>query len=145
MAAADVFAFPSTKEGFGLAAMEALAAGVPVVVRDLPVLREVFGDAVRYASDAGPWRTSWPRRWPTGERAAPATAGAATVTGPSAGWRDVPSPAGTAGTTSPAPTSPSTRDVLAGNDPDEAGTIAGARTCRRRTRRRGGTARPPYW
>ena len=43
VAGAAVFAFPSTKEGFGLAAMEALAAGVPVVVRDLPVLREVFG------------------------------------------------------------------------------------------------------
>jgi glycosyltransferase-like protein len=52
VAAADVFAFPSTKEGFGLAAMEALAAGIPVVVRDLPVLREVFGGAVRYGSDA---------------------------------------------------------------------------------------------
>jgi glycosyltransferase-like protein len=51
VAAADVFAFPSTKEGFGLAAMEALAAGVPVVARDLPVLREVFGPAVSYASD----------------------------------------------------------------------------------------------
>jgi glycosyltransferase involved in cell wall biosynthesis len=51
VAAADAFAFPSTKEGFGLAAMEALAAGVPVVARDLPVLREVFGPTVRYASD----------------------------------------------------------------------------------------------
>lgn len=51
VAAADAFAFPSTKEGFGLAAMEALAAGVPTVVRDLPVLREVFGGAVRYGSD----------------------------------------------------------------------------------------------
>jgi len=49
MAGADVFAFPSTKEGFGLAAMEALAAGVPVVLRDLPVLREVFGGAARFA------------------------------------------------------------------------------------------------
>lgn len=53
VAAAEVFAFPSTKEGFGLAAMEALAAGVPVVARDLPVLREVFGDAVDYAGTAG--------------------------------------------------------------------------------------------
>lgn len=51
VAAASVFAFPSTKEGFGLAAMEALAAGVPLVVRDLPVLREVFGAAARFAAD----------------------------------------------------------------------------------------------
>ncbi|WP_250009176.1 MSMEG_0565 family glycosyltransferase [Actinoplanes sp. M2I2] len=51
MAGAAAFAFPSTKEGFGLAAMEALAAGVPVVVRDLPVLREVFGAAVGYGTD----------------------------------------------------------------------------------------------
>ncbi len=46
---AEALAFVSTKEGFGLAAMEALAAGVPVVARDLPVLREVFGSAVAYA------------------------------------------------------------------------------------------------
>lgn len=52
MAQSRVFAFPSRKEGFGLAAMEALATGVPVVVRDLPVLREVFGETVDYAADA---------------------------------------------------------------------------------------------
>ena len=50
VAASAAFAFPSTKEGFGLAAMEALAAGRPVVTRDLPVLREVFGETVEYAS-----------------------------------------------------------------------------------------------
>ncbi|HTJ69930.1 MAG TPA: MSMEG_0565 family glycosyltransferase [Actinospica sp.] len=50
VAAADAFAFPSVKEGFGLAAMEALAANVPLVVRDLPVLREVFGPAARFAT-----------------------------------------------------------------------------------------------
>jgi glycosyltransferase-like protein len=48
VAAADAFAFPSVKEGFGLAAMEALAAGVPLVVRDLPVLREVFAAAASF-------------------------------------------------------------------------------------------------
>jgi glycosyltransferase-like protein len=52
VAAAAVFAFPSTVEGFGLAAMEALAASVPLVTRDLPVLREVFGDAALFG--AGP-------------------------------------------------------------------------------------------
>ncbi|SNT49564.1 MSMEG_0565 family glycosyltransferase [Rhodococcoides kyotonense] len=52
VAQAAVLPFFSTKEGFGLAAMEALAAGIPVVARDLPVLREVFGDAVTYAHDS---------------------------------------------------------------------------------------------
>ncbi|MEQ3554287.1 MSMEG_0565 family glycosyltransferase [Pseudonocardia nematodicida] len=51
VAGAAAFAFPSVKEGFGLAAMEALAAGVPLVTRDLPVLREVFGPAARFAAD----------------------------------------------------------------------------------------------
>ena len=39
-AAADVLAFPSTKEGWGLAVLEAMSAGLPVVVSDLPVFRE---------------------------------------------------------------------------------------------------------
>lgn len=48
VAACDVFALMSTKEGFGMAAMEALAARRPVVLSDLPVFGEVFGDAVVY-------------------------------------------------------------------------------------------------
>jgi glycosyltransferase-like protein len=39
-AAADVFAFPSVKEGWGLAILEAMSADLPVVASDLPVFRE---------------------------------------------------------------------------------------------------------
>jgi L-malate glycosyltransferase len=42
LAALDVFVFPSQAETFGLAAVEAASAGVPVVAHDLPVLREVL-------------------------------------------------------------------------------------------------------
>ena len=47
---ARVFAFLSEYEGFGMTPLEALAAGVPAVVGDSEVAREVCGDAARYVS-----------------------------------------------------------------------------------------------
>jgi glycosyltransferase involved in cell wall biosynthesis len=47
-AGAKVFVFPSFAEGFGLPPLEAMASGVPVVCSDIPVFREVYGDAVCY-------------------------------------------------------------------------------------------------
>lgn len=51
VAGASVFAFPSAKEGFGLAALEAAAAGVPLVVSDLPVFRQILGGGALFAPD----------------------------------------------------------------------------------------------
>ena len=49
--------FPSLYEGFGLPLLEAMAVGCPVVCSDLPVFREVAGDAAEYApaNDRAPW------------------------------------------------------------------------------------------
>ena len=44
---ADVFAFPSLHEGFGLPVLEAMAQGTPVVCADIPALAEVAGAAAR--------------------------------------------------------------------------------------------------
>jgi len=41
LAAADLFVFPSLYEGLGNAVIEAMALGLPVVVTDVPALREV--------------------------------------------------------------------------------------------------------
>ncbi len=43
--ASDIFAFPSTYEGFGLGPAQALAAGVPVVASNIPAVSEVVGEA----------------------------------------------------------------------------------------------------
>jgi glycosyltransferase involved in cell wall biosynthesis len=45
MAAADLFCFPSSYEGFGLPPLEAMAAGTPVLAGSYPCAREVLGDA----------------------------------------------------------------------------------------------------
>lgn len=44
---ARVFAFLSDYEGFGLTPLEAIAHGVPPVLVDTPIAREIFGDAAR--------------------------------------------------------------------------------------------------
>jgi len=49
---ASAFVFLSEYEGFGLTPLEALAAGVPAVVLDTPVAREIYGAAACYVDPA---------------------------------------------------------------------------------------------
>ncbi len=44
LGASDLMLFPSYSEGFGLAPLEAMAAGIPVVSHDLPSVREFLGE-----------------------------------------------------------------------------------------------------
>ncbi|HEV2687865.1 MAG TPA: glycosyltransferase family 1 protein [Bryobacteraceae bacterium] len=46
------FIYPSTFEGFGMPVLEAMAAGVPVACSDIPPLREIASDTVRYFDPA---------------------------------------------------------------------------------------------
>ncbi len=47
-ALADCMAFPTLAEGFGLPVLEAMVRGVPVAVSDIPIMREIAGDAAVY-------------------------------------------------------------------------------------------------
>ena len=42
---AELFTYPSLDEGFGLPVLEAFSYGVPVLASDIPVMREVAGNA----------------------------------------------------------------------------------------------------
>ena len=52
--AANCFVFPSTYEGFGLPALEAMELGCPVVAASIPALREVCGDAAAFCDPFDP-------------------------------------------------------------------------------------------
>lgn len=45
LAACDVFVFPSLFESMGMAVVEAMASGLPIIASDIPAMREVLGEA----------------------------------------------------------------------------------------------------
>ncbi len=66
------FAYPSVYEGFGLPPLEAMAAGAPALVADIPVMREVVADAAMRlpatdpaAWEAALWRVASDEGWRT--------------------------------------------------------------------------------
>ena len=54
---ATALIYPSKFEGFGIPPLESLACGTPVIVSDIPVLREVLSDAAFYVKlgDSDSW------------------------------------------------------------------------------------------
>ena len=51
---ARAFVFLSEYEGFGLTPLEALRVGIPIVVLDTPVAREIYGAAALYVERPEP-------------------------------------------------------------------------------------------
>jgi len=51
---ASAFVFPSLSEGFGLPGLEAMSAGVPLICSDIPVLRDVYGEAALFFNPYDP-------------------------------------------------------------------------------------------
>jgi len=45
---AYAFVFPSLNEGFSITPLEAQSVGVPVVISDIPIHHEIFGDSALY-------------------------------------------------------------------------------------------------
>lgn len=48
MCSAKALIFPSVYEGFGIPPLEALSCGIPAIVSDIPVMKEIFGESVQY-------------------------------------------------------------------------------------------------
>jgi glycosyltransferase involved in cell wall biosynthesis len=74
-AGATVVVVPSLAEGFGIPVIEALACGTPVVASDIPVLREVGFEGVRFCSlsDVNQWTAAIEELCVTGVRPSRAT------------------------------------------------------------------------
>lgn len=51
---ASVYVFPSLAEGFGLPGLEAMASGLPVICSDIPVFKEIYGEAAIYFNPQSP-------------------------------------------------------------------------------------------
>lgn len=53
--------YPSLVEGFGIPPLESIASSRPVIVSDIPVFREVLGDAAIYVNNGVPesWKTAF--------------------------------------------------------------------------------------
>ena len=54
MQKAQLFVFPSLYESFGIPPLEAMQSGTPVVCSDLPILKEILGNAALYANPKDP-------------------------------------------------------------------------------------------
>jgi glycosyltransferase involved in cell wall biosynthesis len=51
---ADALVQPSLSEGFGLTGLEALATGLPAIVSDIPIFREIYQDSAIYFIPSDP-------------------------------------------------------------------------------------------
>ncbi|MGO4421594.1 glycosyltransferase, partial [Streptomyces sp. MCAF7] len=73
-----VLMVPSVYESFGMAAVEALASGIPVIAHPTPGLREALGDAGTFIdrADVRSWVAAIKELYPDGDRRAAAVASA---------------------------------------------------------------------
>jgi glycosyltransferase involved in cell wall biosynthesis len=51
---AQAYVFPSLSEGFGIPGLNSMAAGVPVIASDIPVLKEIYSNAALYFDPESP-------------------------------------------------------------------------------------------